>query len=207
MARQKQHQVLALAGILQSMYCVDKIAQSGRILKADIEPLLRSLFIFDAEETIEIYGNVNNLKTGLQLLIDLCESRFSREHKQVLRYAINVIYLEKHLSKKPEMQEIIHSRLSHTAYNIEHFQPELDATAKRIAGLYQDTLSTLSFRIQVTGSMQELQNNANAEMIRALILAAVRSAMLWRQLGGKRYHFLLSKQRLSQQAAAQLDAV
>jgi len=51
-------------------------------------------------------------------------------------------------------------------------------------------LSTLQRRIQVKGNAIYLQQPGVAERIRCLLFAAVRSAYLWRQLGGKRYHLL-----------------
>jgi len=65
-----------------------------------------------------------------------------------------------------------------------------------LASLYQDTISSFSFRIQVTGDPRHLQNSENAAKIRALLLAGIRSAMLWRQKGGKRWHLLFFKSRL-----------
>ena len=45
-----------------------------------------------------------------------------------------------------------------------------------------DVLSTLRQRIQVHGDMRNLQQPNNASKIRALLLAGIRSARLWRQL-------------------------
>jgi high frequency lysogenization protein len=63
-------------------------------------------------------------------------------------------------------------------------------------GLYQTTVSTFSFRIQVGGDPRHLQNTENAARIRALLLAGIRSALLWRQVGGKRWHMLFFRSRL-----------
>jgi len=65
-----------------------------------------------------------------------------------------------------------------------------------LAGLYQETLSTFKFRIQVGGDPRLLQNTENAAKIRALLLAGIRAAMLWRQVGGRRWHLLFFRSRL-----------
>ncbi|MCY1460592.1 High frequency lysogenization protein HflD [compost metagenome] len=62
--------------------------------------------------------------------------------------------------------------------------------------LYQDTLSTLRQRIQVHGDMRQLQQPSNASKIRALLLAGIRSARLWRQLGGHRWQLVFSRRKL-----------
>ncbi len=55
-----------------------------------------------------------------------------------------------------------------------------------LADIYTDTISTFSFRIQVMGEYQFLQQTRIANQIRTLLFAGVRSAVLWRQLGGNR---------------------
>ena len=79
-----------------------------------------------------------------------------------------------------------------------------------VSGIYQDTLSKLKFRIKVTGSAQNLENTDNADIIRALLLAGIRSAFLWHQLGGRRWKLLLQRKQLlhtSQQLSRGLGVV
>src|SRR5690606_41275217 len=56
--------------------------------------------------------------------------------------------------------------------------------------------SDLRQRIQVHGDMRHLQINANAARIRALLLAGIRSARLWRQLGGNRWQMLFARKKM-----------
>ena len=64
------------------------------------------------------------------------------------------------------------------------------------ASLYQDTISTFRQRIQVQGDMRHLQQPNNAAKIRALLLTGIRSARLWRQLGGHRWQMVFSRSKL-----------
>jgi high frequency lysogenization protein len=59
----------------------------------------------------------------------------------------------------------------------------VDATPQ-LARLYSETLSTLKPRIMVEGNPRFLNNAQTVDRIRALLLAAVRATVLWRQLGG-----------------------
>ncbi|MEY4642371.1 MAG: high frequency lysogenization protein, partial [Pseudomonadota bacterium] len=68
---------------------------------------------------------------------------------------------------------------------------------RELSRLYQGTLSTLPFRIQVRGDMNHLKNEHTACRIRALLFAGVRAAVLWRQVGGKRWHLLLQRKRIA----------
>ncbi len=44
--------------------------------------------------------------------------------------------------------------------------------------------------------MRHLQQTDNAAKIRALLLAGIRSARLWRQLGGHRWQLIFSRRKL-----------
>ena len=57
----------------------------------------------------------------------------------------------------------------------------------------------------VRGEPLHLQNPENVNRIRALLLAAIRSAMLWRQCGGRRLHILLGRKKLWRMADALLQ--
>lgn len=192
-------QTLALAGLLQAAYLVDQIARTGSAPPESFYPTINSLFAFDAETPEQVYGGVRGVDLGLRLLQDILGGSNSG-YRNIVRYALGLIYLERQLSRRPELLKIIRSRLEHTAVKAEHFTENPQAVTTSIAAIYQDTLSTLKYRIQVSGSMQQLQNPANAENIRALLLAGVRSVFLWRQMGGKRWHMFFARGKMLRHA-------
>jgi high frequency lysogenization protein len=189
-------QALALAGLLQCTYLVDQLAQSGQAKPEDLSPLLDSLFKFDADSSKDVYGGHEGLTLGLKILQSLLDGSETPRYRATVRYAMSIVYLEAKLSKQQDLLEIIHTRLQHAAIKKDHFSSNINEMAHSIAAIYQDTVSTFNYRIQVNGSAQQLQDPANADMIRALLLAGIRSAVLWRQSGGKRWHFLFSRKRL-----------
>ena len=189
-------QILALAGLLQSTYLVDQLARTGQAREEDIQPLFDSLFIFDADSPEAIYGGTQKLKLGLQILDDLLNASNTASYHATIRYSLNILYLQAKLAKRQDLLEIIRSRLQHTAIKKNHYSNNINEIAASIAAIYQDTVSTFNYRIEVNGSAQQLQNPANANMIRTLLLAAIRSSVLWRQSGGKRWHLLLARKRL-----------
>jgi high frequency lysogenization protein len=67
--------------------------------------------------------------------------------------------------------------------------------AARLAELYVSTLSTLKPRVLVNGSPLILQQQPVVERIRAALLAAVRAAVLWRQLGGRQWQLVLKRRQ------------
>ena len=94
------------------------------------------------------------------------------------------------------MMTMVRSRLEHTSFRAEHFANHVNDLCHSVSGIYQDTLSRLKFRIKVSGSAQHLQNPQNEDVIRALLLAGIRSAFLWRQLGGRRWKLFFQRKRL-----------
>ena len=72
-----------------------------------------------------------------------------------------------------------------------------------IAGLadcYRQTVSTLQPRIIVRGEQAVLARPEVQQVVRALLLAAVRAAVLWRQCGGGRLTLLLRRRALHEAA-------
>ncbi|WP_101757071.1 high frequency lysogenization protein HflD [Oceanicoccus sp. KOV_DT_Chl] len=200
-------QTIALAGVLQSAYLVDQIARTGNAAAESFNPSINSLFQFDPDNAADVYSGVHGVKLGLQLLSDILGGNSRNEYRTVVRYTMGMLYLEKKLSAKSELLQIIRSRLEHTALKAEHFSDNINSTTANIAAIYQDTLSTFKFRIQISGSAQQLQNTTNANNIRALLLAGIRGSVLWRQSGGKRWHLILSRQRLITTARELLDSL
>jgi len=75
-----------------------------------------------------------------------------------------------------------------------------DLQAERIAGLYSKTISTISPRIVVNGRPQHLQVQRTVNWIRALLFSGLRSAVLWRQLGGGRFSLMFGRKKMLEQA-------
>ncbi|HSB97430.1 MAG TPA: high frequency lysogenization protein HflD [Spongiibacteraceae bacterium] len=200
-----ERQALALAGILQATYLVDRIARTGNADSASTNGILHSLFVFDTDEPVEVYGGVHNLQLGLRILRDLIAGQRRDEYRGCIRYGMGILHLQKILASDLRMQTTIRSRLQHTGKNLDHFSQDINQISSNIAAIYQDTISHMRYRIQITGSIQQLQNNHNADRIRALLLAAVRSAWLWRRVGGTRWQLLMGRTKLLKAANALIE--
>jgi high frequency lysogenization protein len=66
-----------------------------------------------------------------------------------------------------------------------------------LGGLYAETISTLRPRVMVQGNPHYLGQAGVVAEIRALLLAALRSAVLWRQSGGSLLDFLLRRREMA----------
>lgn len=197
--KQRSHleqQAIALAGVVQAARMVDQLSKTGSYPLEFLEPTVHSLFEFDPAQVEDIYGGVSGVKLGLHNLASLLASRQAEEHRDLVRYLFNLLYLERKFSADPGMMSVVRSRLEHASFRAEHFTNHVNDICHSVSGIYQDTLSKLKFRIKVTGSAQHLQDRNNADIIRALLLAGIRSAFLWRQLGGRRWKLLFQRKAL-----------
>lgn len=199
-----QRQTLALAGVFQAAYLVHNQATSGLLDSNALATSLGSILVTDPETTAAIYANdLSNLKTGAATLRKTLNKDPSL-HPNILRYAMSLLLLNTKLAKNTAMLTSLGQRLDIIKSQALHFAADntQPATHENIIGacasLYQDTLSTLSFRIQVQGDPNLLQQSRNADKIRALLLAGIRSAMLWSQAGGKRWRLLFARKRILQ---------
>jgi high frequency lysogenization protein len=76
--------------------------------------------------------------------------------------------------------------------------------AHEISQLYSDTISMLSPRIVVNGKPQYLKNERTVDWVRTLLLAGLRSAVLWRQLGGGRFELMFGRKKIVREAQSLL---
>ena len=212
MSRKNIEQTIALAALFQAATLVDQIARTGRYPKDPYECNIASLFATNPETTEAIYGGANEIRftlnTGLTTLADVIEKRKNTNEANVVRYVLSMIQLERKLAKTPEMLNTLGSRIEQIRSQAAYFSEDADAKVlepdafvhtnviANIASLYQDTISTFTYKIHVGGDPQHLKNSDNAARIRALLLSGIRAAMLWRQTGGHRWHLLFFKAKL-----------
>lgn len=199
-----EQQAIALAGVTQAARMVDQIARTGTYPLEFLESSVHSLFVFEPQSVEEVFGGVPGVKLGLHNLCTLLANRQATENAELVRYVFGLLYLERKFATNPAMMSVAHSRLEHTRFRAEHFANHIHELCHSVSGIYQDTLSHLTFRIKVTGSPEHLQNTQNADIIRALLLAGIRAAFLWRQLGGRRWKLLWQRRKLLD-AAQQLS--
>ena len=196
-----QQQVIALAGVVQAARMVDQVAKTGSYPAAFFEASLRSLFAFDAPTVDAVYGNIQGVKLGLRSVVDMLTDATNEDHVAMGAYVRGLLKLEDQFGKRPDLQEVVASRLGHVNFKAQHFSDDAVELAASISAIYQDTISRLPYRIKVKGNVQHLQQTKNADLVRTLLLAGLRSAHLWRQLGGRPRHFLFKGGKLAATAS------
>jgi len=192
---------LALAGVAQAARMVDLAAKTGTWPSAFVEASVHSLFSFEPDAVDAVFGTRQGIQLGLEQLAACLRVSQDPAAADTLRYMLAILQLEKRFNQRDDLQAIVHSRLKHAAYKAENFTQNINSLSANISAIYQDTLSTLPFRIKVTGSAQHLNNPQVADVVRTLLLCGVRAAFLWRQLGGTRLKLMLSRGAVRDTAA------
>lgn len=190
---------LSLAGIYQACGLVESLAYKGTVDAVAQEISIRSLFVTSPMEAADVYsGNgmiSENLRIGLDTLIEQFEDADKR-NVELTRYVISVLVLERKLSRNKSMLQKLRVGIDKARTQAEHFSTCHKNVIANLADLYVNTISTLSPRIVVRGEHGHLGNPDNASRVRALLLAAIRSAILWRQCGGRRWQLLFQRNKI-----------
>ena len=194
--------VLALAGLAQALQQVRRIAETGQSDNAAARPVLDSVFRIDADSAEAVYGGHGGLAPGLRLLADYLASR--GDDPLLPRLALATMQLERRFSGEPGTLAAVGqgiAALAPRAGELGSTHPEVLAA---LGTLYADTISQLRPRIMVQGNPHYLGQAGVVSEIRALLLAAVRSALLWRQVGGSQWQFLLGRRAMLEAVQRQL---
>jgi len=195
-----EQRTLALAGVAQAARIVDLAAKTGSWPTPFVEASIHSLFCFDPEEVDSVFGTPQGIRLGLEQLSACLRLSQDPAAADTLRYTMAILQLEKQFATRDDLQAIVHP-LKHTAYKAENFSSDIRGLSSNISAIYQDTLSTLSYRIKVTGSAQHLNNPQVADLVRAVLMCGIRAAFLWRQLGGSRLKLMWQRGAIRDTAA------
>lgn len=195
-----REQAIALAGVAQAARVVDQLSKTGSYPLEFLESSVNSLFVFDLARAEDIYGGLPGVRLGLQNLCALLANRQEAEQRESVRYFFSILHLERRFAANEPMRDVVRSRLRHASFRAEHFASHVSDICHSISGIYQDTFSRLPQRIRVTGSAQHLENEQNADVVRSLLLAGIRAAYLWRQLGGRRWKLIFQRKTMLRSA-------
>ena len=195
-----KERTMALAGIFQATELVRQAANHGTWSGYAADTCLHSLLAIEADTVDDIYGSAERLRLGAETLISVLQG--DRRYMESLGYAVSIMQLENSFRKKDKMQSHIGSELL-TIAGIDdgtEIHEIKDLQARKIAELYTQTISTLSPRIVINGRPQYLQIDRTVNWIRTLLFTGLRSAVLWRQMGGGRFNLMFGRKKMLEQA-------
>lgn len=192
------NQTIALAGIAQVCALVNQLAVKGTVEEQPFEISIASILKIDAESVTDVFGGLAGVSFGLQQL-EMQLTGKTIANPQEARYAASLVYLEKQLSERLDMINAIQSGVEKAANQAEHFGLLHENVLAGLSELYHTTISTIPPRIMINGEPTYLSNLTIIHKIRSLLLAGIRSTMLWRQCGGTRWKFLLYRKKIQEE--------
>ncbi len=186
--------MLALAGIFQALSLVRDLAREGDCDAEAMEASLASVFKLESDSAAEVFGGYSGVRRGLRVLIEQVDGDGERD-LPMFHMLIGVLKLERSLARNQAATRRLGDDLAGMQRQLQHFAVGHATIIARLADIYATNLSALKPRITVVGNPLYLQQPAQAQRVRALLLAAVRAAALWHQLGGRRWNLLFRPQR------------
>ena len=200
------YQTIALAGIAQATHLVYQLATTGKADKEAMQASLNSLLTLDADNPVDIYGGLAGIKTGLEQLNSQLSTNKIPNPDQA-RYAASLIFLESKFANEVAMQTTVQNKIQMAQKQSEHFGVNHENVIANLADIYHTTISTIKPRIMVNGDQSFLSSADIINKIRALLLAGIRSAMLWKQCGGSRWRFIFFRRKIQKEAEFLLSEI
>lgn len=202
-----ESRILAFAGVFRAAALVNTLANEGTISDNDLKVSVESIFETNPDDVVQVFGNTNNLSLGFQTLIYQFGKDGDHRNIDIARYVVSMLFLERRLMNNSDMLETLSSGIELATRQSEHFSSTHENVIANLADLYSRTISELGPRIMVNGEEHHLTNITISNKIRAVLLSGIRSAVLWQQLGGRRWHILFNRRRYMAEAEKELNDI
>ena len=181
---------LALGGIFQAALLVQKLARRGRADTGPMQASVKSVLVIDAIDTRSVFGGVDGVKVGLLALRDRMGRRIEADDLELARYVLGLSRLQRKMRREPGRLDALGARLEEIQRRATEVGPDL---YRDLASVYTELISQVAPRIMVHGEQGFLSDAAIVDQVRSVLLAGVRAAYLWDQLGGRQWQLLLQR--------------
>lgn len=195
MNEQLINRTMAFAGILQAIAQVQHLARHGELDNAELTASLNTILVTNPDNTADVYPDKIVLQKGYKLILNQLGDS-SQKDVEITRYLVGVLALERKLVRSNSGLGMLAERINQVNRQLHHFAITDEQVVANLASIYSDIISNLGPKIQISGNPVCLQRPIVQHKIRALLLAAIRSAVLWRQLGGKRRHLVFARKAI-----------
>ncbi len=201
MSHAPNEKIIALAGVFQATRLVQNVATTNSIDQKAFETSLNSIIEIDPPNTLAVYGGTTEgITLGLELLQEQFGEVTTTRDMELTKYIVTIMHLTGKLTKNKEMLATLSNGIEHVRAQTEHYPITHENVIASIADIYVNTISNIKPRIIVNGEQGYLANPDNANKVRALLLAAIRSTILWQQCGGTRLQLMFKRKFIAQTA-------
>ncbi len=198
---------IALAGVCQAAALVKQIARGADYSEQALNTSLNSISVTESESTEQVFGDIKQLKLGYETILKQLGNQSKVKDVEVTRYIANLLSIERKLSSNKKTMAVLGERIANIQRQKSHLDLSDGQMLSNLDSIYSDVISPISRKIQVAGDPKILQRPECQHRVRAALLAGVRSAVLWRQVGGKRRQILLNRTQILNSAKHTLNQI
>jgi len=185
--------VLALAGIAQAVGLVSDFAKTGQYDQIAFDASLASIFATDPKDTLSVYKDWAGIEYGLKKLLWLLTPPAKPSDTRCM---LSLMRLQKKIFRSETIINNLTKRISQAKKQVNYFTVDHPTIIANLADAYEKTLQSLRFSTAIRGNPRVLNVPANIEKIRVLLLAGLRSAVLWRQSGGSKLTLIFYRAKM-----------
>lgn len=175
-----REQVIAFAAMFQALHGVQQLAETGRCDGDESEVVIDAIFAIDSTDAETLYPP-SRIGTGLKIAARQLDRN---PGDAVMRMGITVLRLERRLMTNAKLAAALRERIDDIERARAAFGGQHDNVRARLSEAYLQTVSNLQPRVMVHGTPLYLQQERTVQHVRALLLAAIRAAAMWRHVGG-----------------------
>ena len=192
---QLESQTLALAGMFQAAVLIEELAQQGQCQGTAYDCSLDSLFTFDVATPRDVFGDIYCLRRGFEAIGAYLGGQSRDDGRNIAYYVLSMLKLGNRVLRDDTLGQALQQGLQNIERDVDEFDMPRASMNSKIDGLYQREISQLTPQVMVRGEERHLRDTDIAARIRTLLLAGIRAAVLWRQLGGSKWRLFIGRKR------------
>lgn len=187
---------LALGGAFQTILLIKSLAKTGKADENAIETSINTIYKLQSEDAESIYGDFSTITLGLQEVVKFFDLEKKKQDPDIMRYLLSFIYLERKLMRNAKVRDKLEKRITQMEHQKRYFEPLHPTILSNLADIYSEAVSDLNYQIQIVGRATYLNRQDIIDKIRALLLAGLRSTVLWKQMGGNRWQLIFGRKQI-----------
>ena len=190
---------LSLAGICQSAQLVHQLSHTGNYDNKAFKVCIDSILNLSPKTVLSVYGNnEKNLNLGFNTLFSILNiTNKNAISVYLIKYILGIMVLERKLTKNMISLKQLSNRLRVVKKNSILYIKKYDNLIDDLSNIYLDIISNLGSRIKIVGTASVLNKIEVQNKLRSILLAGIRSAVLWRQVGGSRLQLIFFRNRFN----------
>ncbi|MUH71845.1 high frequency lysogenization protein HflD [Psychrosphaera haliotis] len=200
MSEQMRNQTIAMAALCEAALLIQQVSKGQAFDSQALATLVGGIMNTAPENVDQVYPNLASLKQGSYLLVHQLSGQATSKDVEVTRYLAGMMSLSKKLLNNQTALTGLSTSLKEVERRLEHFDITDASIIGNFADIYSKNISPIGQKIKVIGTPQNLKQPIIQNQVRALLLAGVRAAVLWRQMGGKRRQFIFSRNKILKSA-------